>query len=58
MGVRTPGKVAIPLADAGDDAVDVRARLGVRRNAVGRIDRAGSRIVRGDRESNVSFIPA
>src|ERR1700736_6284740 len=56
VGVRTPGYVVIRLADAGDDAVDVRARLRIRRGGVLSIHRTGVAVVRGDREPNVSFV--
>src|SRR5581483_12155336 len=55
-GGATPGTAATGLAEAGDHALDVRARLGIRRNAVRGVDRSGACIVGRDRQADVSAI--
>ena len=55
---RRPERRPSGYREAGDDAIDVRARLGERRDAVRRVDRTGPGVVRGDREPDVALVPA
>src|ERR1700761_8929076 len=55
-GGATPGTAATRSAEAGEDAVDVCARLGVRRDPVRGVDRSRARVVRCDGEAHVPAI--